>query len=245
MWIPCRSAHGAAPSRAIASRASASVSPNFWSAWPVATAWWVSVSTSGTTRSITGSGASARMAAEAVDLVEVVDHAHDAELGDRRELGLGLGVAVEDDLLRLVARPAGEVQLPGRGDVDRQPLLAEDPQHLGAGEGLRGERHRAALAVVIGHRAPEVAGPRAQVVLGHDVGGRAELARELEHVAAPDREAALVHGRGLGVDGQRRGGHDARRLCAMRPPLPRPSSASSTGWPTRCGCRRAIRGPAW
>ena len=55
MWIPCRSAHGAAPSRAIAARASASVSPNFWSAWPVATAWWVSVCTSGTTRSITGS----------------------------------------------------------------------------------------------------------------------------------------------------------------------------------------------
>ncbi len=32
--------------------------------------------------------------------------------------------------------------------------------------------------------------PRAEVVLGDDVGGRAELARELDRVAAADLEAA-------------------------------------------------------
>ena len=38
-----------------------------------------------------------------------------------------------------------------------------------------------------------------------------------------------MDGRSLGVDGQRRGGHDARRLCAMRPPLPRPSVGEADG----------------
>ena len=41
-----------------------------------------------------------------------------------------------------------------------------------------------------GERLAERARPRAQVVLGDDVGRRAELARELERVAAADLEAA-------------------------------------------------------
>ena len=113
------------------------------------------------------------------------------------------------------------------------------------GKRLGREQHARAPAVVGGHRAHELARPGAQVVLGHDVGRRAVLAGELERVAAADRQAAVVDGRGLGVDGQRRGSHDARRLCAMRPPLPRPRSARPTAWPTRCGCPTAIRGPAW
>ncbi len=245
MWIPCRSAQSAASSRPIAVARLVEREPELLVGVPGRDGVVRVGLDLGHDPQHHGLRPLAGVAAEAVDLVEVVDHAHDAQLRDRRELGLGLRVAVEDDLLRLEARLAGEVQLPGGGDVDDQALLAEDPQHLGAREGLGGERDRAALAVVLGHRAQEVARPGTQVVLGHDVGGRAELASELEDVAAPDREAALVHGRGLGVDGQRRGGHDARRLCAMRPPLPRPSSASSTGWPTPCGSPTPIRGPAW
>ena len=207
---------------------------------------WVSVWTSGTTRSSTGCGPSPASSLEAVELVEVVDRAPRAGCSTAARSSAS-DFALPCTTIRSASKPAPqrEVQLARRGDVDAQPLLGEDPQHRGAGEGLGGEQHARPAAVVGAHRAHELARPRAQVVLGHDVGGRAELARELEDVAAADREPALVHGRGLGVDGQRRGGHDARRLCAMRPPLPRPSSARSTGWPTRCGCPRAIRGPAW
>jgi hypothetical protein len=101
----------------------------------------------------------AGVAVQPLDLVEVVDHARDAQPGDLRELRLGLRVAVEDDLPRLVARPAREVELSGGRDVDREPFLAEDPQHLGAGERLGRERHGAAPAVVRGHRADELARP--------------------------------------------------------------------------------------
>ena len=54
----------------------------------------------------------------------------------------------------------------------------------------------------------ELAGAGAQVVLGHDVDGRAELARQLDRVAAADGQPALLHGGRLGVDGAGRGGHD-------------------------------------
>jgi hypothetical protein len=57
-------------------------------------------------------------------------------------------------------------------------------------------------------RRPERARACAQVVLRHHVRRRAELARQLDRVAAADREPSVVDGRGLGVDGEGRGGHD-------------------------------------
>ena len=98
-----------------------------------------------------------------------------------------------------------------------EALLGEDAQHRGAREGLGGEHHLAGAVVDLGQRARELARPGTQVVLGHDVGGRPELARELERVAAADAEHAVrdrgvtrVHGRAgylraLARDGGRRG----------------------------------------
>src|SRR3712207_6876989 len=42
-----------------------------------------------------------------------------------------------------------------------------------------------------------------------DVRGGAERARERDRVAAADREPPILYGGGLGIHGERRGGHDA------------------------------------
>ena len=83
-------------------------------------------------------------------------------------------------------------QLAAGGHVAGQPLLGEHPVDGGAGERLGGEQH---VAVgVPGREAVDAgAGASAQVVLGDDVGGRAELRGQLDRVAAADLEVpALV-----------------------------------------------------
>jgi len=128
--------------------------------------------------------------AEALDLVEVVDHDQpDAVSQGHAQLGLGLGVAVHHDPLRREAGRQREVQLAAGGGIAPEPLAGEQRQHGGAREGLGGE-HDVHVRVQPPGGACE--GPRAglQIVLGDDVCGRAKRAGELERVAAADLEHA-------------------------------------------------------
>jgi hypothetical protein len=125
------------------------------------------------------------------------------------QLRLRLGVAVQVQALGREAGAQGEVQLAARGDVAAQPLLGEDRQHGGAGEGLGGEDDLARAVVGLGERGEQRPRPVVQVRLGDDVDGRAELARELHGVAAADGQAALGHGGVLWVHG---GAHARRKL---------------------------------
>ena len=166
----------------------------------------------------------------------------DPGLDRASQLGLRLVVAVQVDPPGLEARPERHVQLAARGDVDREPLLAQHP--VGGGE-------RGRLARVddleVGHAGREGiqvgAGAGADVVLGVDVGGGAELARQLDHVAAADLEVAgrvhaaaqRVHRRALDrvcVRGRRhRAGHYPRMARTHRPPMPPSESGVHGGRP--------------
>ena len=96
------------------------------------------------------------------------------------------------DAGRVEAGAQRHVQLAARGDVDREALLGEEPVGGGAGQRLAGEEHLAVGPALL-EGGPVGAGAGAHVVLGVDVGGRAELGRQIDHVAAGDLEmAALV-----------------------------------------------------
>ena len=93
-------------------------------------------------------------------------------------------------------------------------------------------------------KAPQVgAGPGAHVVLGIDVGGGAELGRQLDHVAAADLEvAALVDPAAARIDRRpgdrvRAGGMPSAALPALI------GSADCDGWRRRCGRISAMRLP--
>jgi hypothetical protein len=135
------------------------------------------------------------LAADAVEELDlgqrVADHMADAGVDREAQLGLALVVAVHVDPRRVEAGPQRHVQLAPGGDVDREPLLLEDP--VGGRERRRLARidHLEVVAAVAkGRQVGASAG--AQVVLGVEVGGGAELACELDHVAASDLEVAAV-----------------------------------------------------
>ena len=93
-----------------------------------------------------------------------------------------------------------EGQLPTGGDVAGESLVGEHAVDRGARERLGGEQD-VEVAVARGERVDEGAGPRAQVVLDHDVGRRPVVAGELEGVAATQLQvAALVDPASEGVD---------------------------------------------
>jgi hypothetical protein len=128
------------------------------------------------------------------------------------ELARRLVVAVHVDPGRVVPAGEREVQLAAARHVDREPLLGEQPEARDARERLAREDHLEALGV--GAEGVEVrAGARAHVVLGVDVRGRAELAGELDDVAAADLEPALlVQARAQGEDVRNRDHCHRRRL---------------------------------
>ena len=191
----------ATSSRSASARAASGGMPNFEPAWPVRMCSWVSASTPGTTR-ISRRGpppsACSRSASCSLSITTVPTPASSAI----SQLGLGLRVAVQVQPLGGEAGAQGEVQLAARGDVAAQALLGEDTQDGGAREGLGGEDDLAGAVVDAGQRLGERARAGAQVVLGHDVGGRAELARQLARVAAADAEHAVRDGGVPGVHGR-------------------------------------------
>ena len=137
----------------------------------------------------------------ALDLVEgVEDQVADAGAGGEEDLLVGLVVAVHVDAVGVEAGPQRHVQLAAGGDVDREALLGEEPVGGGAGQRLAGEEDLEVVAAALEGLAVG-AGAGADVVLGVDVGGGAELGRELDHVAAGHLEvAALVDAAARRID---------------------------------------------
>ena len=109
-----------------------------------------------------------------------------ADAGPRRhqDLLVGLVVAVHVDAGRVEARGERDVQLAAGGDVDREPLLGEQPVGGGGGEGLAGEEHLAIDTAALEGLAVG-AGAGAQVVLGVDVGGGADALRPTSTTSQP------------------------------------------------------------
>ena len=82
------------------------------------------------------------------------------------------------------AGPQRQVQLAARGNVAPQALLPEELEHRRAGERLGGEHDLEVLVAGVAGGGEERPRAGAQVLLGDHVGGRAELPRELDRVAA-------------------------------------------------------------
>ena len=128
---------------------------------------------------------------QSIDLIKIIDDDQtDAVRQRRAQLILRLGVPVHHDALRREARVQRQVQLPARGDVAPQPLLREQREHSSAGEGLRGEHDVEVLVARLRARVDERTRTGSQVILGHHVGRRAELPRQLDRVAAADLQPA-------------------------------------------------------
>ena len=153
----------------------------------------------------------------ALDLVEgVEDQVADAGAGGEEDLLVALVVAVHVDAVGVEAGAQRHVQLAAGGDVDREPLLGEEPVGGGAGERLAGEEDLEVGAAALEGLAVG-AGAGAHVVLGVDVGGGAELFGQLDHVAAGDLElAALVDAAAGRIDRRARD-----RIAATAPACPR------------------------
>jgi hypothetical protein len=97
------------------------------------------------------------------------------------------------DPRRVEARGEGDVELAAGGDVDREPLLGEEPVGGGGREGLAREEDLAGDAAAFEGLAVGV-GAGAHVGFGVDVGGGAVRFDQLDDVAAADLEvAALVY----------------------------------------------------
>ena len=237
---PSSSSRSEASRRSIAAGADCRPKPNFVFGPPVEIDGWVSGLMPGATRSWTRCvGAFGHEAIEMVDVGVVVDDDMPDAGGHRLgQLGLGLRVAVQVDPRGVEAGLERDRQLAARGHVARQALLAQDAQDGGARKGLGGEVD---LEVLAAGRVGADEGPRAlaDVVLDDDVGGRAELVRQGDGVAAAQLEVP-----GLGdpaaerIDvAEVRRGHGARhdpRSCA-------PSTSSRPpSWAARDGLAYAL-----
>ena len=109
------------------------------------------------------------------------------------QLAFVAGIPVHHDGAWAQIRPAarGEAR---RAEATSQPSpsCANNAQHRGRGERLGGEHDLEVLLAGTGERGEEGSRTAAQVVLGDDVGGRAETLGELHHVAAADLQVAAV-----------------------------------------------------
>ena len=193
---------------------------------------------------------------EPLDLVERVDDdVADAGVDGLLELGVALVVAVHVDPLGVEAGVQRQVQLAAGGDVAGEPLLGEEPQGRRAGKGLAREDDLEVVGA-LGEGGLDRAGAGAHVVLRVDVGGRAELGRELDHVAAADLEsAALVDAAAQRIDRRARY-RVGQGLSTLRhetgivtvaggSPASRPGRASRRPFRRRLSpfCRRSRRRP--
>ena len=163
---------------------------------------------------------------QAVDLVEVVDHdqAH-AVLQRHAQLGLGLGVAVQHDPLgRESPAPSARCSSPPEATSHHRPSSANSSSTAVQGKALEANTTWKSSCPRRRPACHERARARAQIVLGDDVGGRAELARQLDRVAAADLQpAALVQAPAAEAGTRRRErlvpvGHAADYRCARHAP---------------------------
>ena len=138
---------------------------------------------------------------QAVELIERVQH-DVADAGGQRlaQLHLGLGVAVHVRPTGVEAGTERQRELAAGRHVAGQSLLCQHAVDGRAGECLGREQH-VEVPVASRERVGQLACPAAQVVLHHDVGGCAELARQLQRVAAAHLQpAALVDAAAAGED---------------------------------------------
>ena len=173
--------------------------PNLLSRTPVVVWRWVCGSTLGDMRSRMGwrLPAAARQPVQELQLVQVVDH-HPADAVFQRlpQLLLRLVVAVEGDPLGREVHRAGDGELAAGDDVQAHLLLGQEGGQGSAQVGLGGVAD-AAIGVAAAELRPELAALVAQGLLVEDVQGRAELARQLDRIAASDGQmAVVVHRRG-------------------------------------------------
>ena len=143
------------------------------------------------------------------------------------------------DPRRVEAAAQRQRELAAGGDVAGDPLLGEHAVDRRAGKRLGGEQHVEVLRAGA-ERLDERLRAGAQVVLDDDVGRRAELAGELDGVAAAELQAAVLVDAAADRIGLRELGagrrHADRRVCksdASRAGRRR-RSARTTGSPTRC-----------
>ena len=206
MWA-CRprTSSPAAAQRSAACGSSASGMPNFESSWPVAILSWVSGRIPGVTRSRTrwprpAATRSSRSISSSESTMMWPTPASTACSSSAS----ALVVAVHVDPLGVEAGVQRQVELAAGGDVAGEPLLGEEPQRRRAGKGLAGEDDLEVVGA-LGEGGLDRPGAGAHVVLGVDVGGRAELGGELDHVAAADLDtAALVEPAADRVNGRTR-----------------------------------------
>ena len=147
----------------------------------------------------------ARQVGHELDLGEGVhDDPAEAVVEGAGDLGGGLVVPVQGDPGGLHAAAQGDGQLPARGGVHVEALLAQPAHHLGGQEGLAGvvdgdlgpdPRER------LGEGGAELAGARPEGVLGVDVGGSAVALGELRDGDPRDgQHAVLAAAERLGPD---------------------------------------------
>ena len=128
-----------------------------------------------------------------VDLVERVDDdPPDADGQGRRQLGVGLVVAVEHQPVGGDPGGQGHVELPAGGDVEAHALVVGQSGHGQAEEGLGGVGH------AVAPRLDRPAAPFPQVDLVVDEQGGAEPVGQVDHVDTTDPESSVgSHGGGL------------------------------------------------
>ena len=170
-----------------------------------------------------------------------------AGLERQLQLLLGLVVAVHVEPVGVESRAEREMELAPGGNVARQALPGEDPQHGRAREGLARVEHL--VAVSTGREGvPRCTHPRAEVVLRVHVCRRSELVRQLGGVAPADLQPpGRVEARAEGVDTRQAGGEAALGAldhCStvggghrLRDYEARPSGATHPGGPQRAVVR--------
>ena len=133
---------------------------------------------------------------EPVDVVGVVDH-DQADAGGQRvaDVAVALGVAMQEDVLRVEPGRQRDRELDRGGDVAAEPLAREDAQDGRAGQRLGGEVDLGAR-VARGELAHVLARGLAQALLVEHEGRRAELGGHVGERDAADRQAAVNECRG-------------------------------------------------
>ena len=132
-------------------------------------------------------------ALEAGDLLVVVDDdAADAGGDGHLQLGVGLVVAVEMEVLRIKTGLDGRIELAAGDDVRMDALGGEDRIDERGAQRLAGVGDLVALAEVAAHRLGEGAAVFAQAAFAHHIGRRAVFAAEVDQIDAVHQQMAVA-----------------------------------------------------
>ncbi len=167
---------------------------------------------------------------ETVELVERVDHdAPHAHVQGVAQLGHGLVVAVQHQLVGRYAGGEGHVDLTPGGHVEVHALLVGEAGHGLAQKGLGGVGH----ALAEGGSSLATAAPQVELVVHEE--GRAELVGQRQEIAPADRQPPVR------VDLGRVGQQAERERAHIDSGAATPSRSSPTTRPTRAASTSASR----